>query len=299
VRLDLSHDGKLVTYSRCNDEGESGWDLYGLWLGDGRNAEEFRITRLRTPVALTAKVKTSPPSWDQRVKKYLCAFSIDENVHLVYHDGTSPAGTANLTDLIEFPERRGADTSFHRLRVNPVFPHLLYYRRNGVKDNWVVDLSERPMKSRRISTYSASIHATWSGDGRILAGSMHGPWVEWSIAESGGRLRAEFPKREIGPFGSNGKPGIFYGCYAKDHPWLAVATRYDQEPGGSLWLMHLETGKATYLCKTRYFGPNTAGQPRLGFIDNDRALVFSSDDSHGRSAPQPSQVYIVRPLPRP
>lgn len=116
----MSRDGKLVTYVRRNDGVESDWDLHGLWLGDGTDAREFRITRLRTPVARTPKVKTALPSWEQRARKYLRAFSIDGSVHLVFHDGTSPR-VAPLTDLAQFPARRDADTSFHRIRLNPVF----------------------------------------------------------------------------------------------------------------------------------------------------------------------------------
>ncbi len=296
TRVDMSPDGKLVTYPRCNEDGEAGWDLYGLWLGDGREGQEFRITRRRTPVEATPKVKSSPACWDGRAGKYLCAYSIDDRVHLIYHDGTGEREAA-LTDLAEFAERRGEDTSFHRIRLNPVFPHLLYYRRNGVKDNWVVDLAGGGAPSRRISDYTASIHATWSGDGRTLAGSMHGPWVEWPVADGKGKLLPAFSARESGPFGRDGRPGIFYGCYSPDRRVLAVATRYDQEPGGSLWLLNTETGKAAYLCRARYFGPETAGQPRMGFAGDGRTLVFSSDNSHGRAIPLPPQVFIVGPLP--
>lgn len=77
-----------------------------------------------------------------------------------------------------------------------------------------------------------------------------------------------------------------------------MATRYDEEPGGSLWLMNRKTGQAAHLCKARYFGPVVAGQPRMGFIDRDRALAFSSDNSVGGSSSQPPQIFVVRPLPR-
>jgi len=303
VRIDMSQDGKLVTYTRFNDAPDSGWDLYGFRPGVGRQVEEFRITQLRTLAESTNRVKTSPAAWDARAAKYLCSFSIDDTVWLVYDDGKGPGGnrgptSAPLTDLADFPERRQSETSFHRIRLNPAFANLLYYRRNGVRDNWAVDLFAPAPKSRRITDYQASIHATWTPDGRILAGSMKGPWMEWTVADSDGRLLSQIASRGMGSFGRNGRPGIFYGCYSNDGQRLAVATRYDQEPGGSLWLMNRETGKAAYLCKTRYFGPVVAGQPRLGFIDHDRAIVFSSDNSVGRSASQPPQIFLVRPLPQ-
>ena len=294
TRVDMSTDGKLITYTKVNPDNGVTWDLYGFRTS---LASEFRISNLNTPVGLTRKVKTSPPSWDAKVGKYLCAFSIDDKVFLFHDDGKQPV-TAQLTDLDDFPERKAEDMSFHRIRLNPVFPNLLYYRRNGVSDNWLVDLSQPQPRSRRISGYTKSIHATWSADGRMLAGSMHGPWVTWRVADAGGRLTKDFEQSEIGTFGSGAKAGIFYGCYASDSKKIAIATRYDQEPGGSIWLMDAASGKAVYLCKARYFGPVTEGQPRMGFVDNGRALAFSSDNSVGLADSKPPQVFVIGPLPK-
>ena len=294
TRVDMSMDGKLITYTKVNPEDGRTWDLYGFRTGP---AVEFRISKLRTLVTLTKKVKTSPPSWDSRAGKYLCAFAIDDRVFLFDDDGKQLI-TPQLTDLDDFPERKAEDTSFHRIRLNPVFPNLLYYRRNGVSDNWLVDLSQPQPRSRRISDYKKSIHATWSADGQVLAGSMHGPWVTWKVANANGQLADKFEQRELGTFGSNGKAGIFYGCYANDSKKIAIATRYDQEPGGSIWLMDAATGKAIYLCKARYLGPVTEGQPRMGFVDNGRALAFSSDNSAGLADSKPPQVFVIGPLPK-
>ena len=294
TRVDMSTDGKLITYTKINPEDGGTWDLYGFRTG---SALEFRISKLNTPVGLTTKVKTSPPSWNSSAGKYLCAFSIDETVFLFNDDGNQPI-TAKLTDLDDFPERKAEDTSFHRIRLNPVFPNLLYYRRNGVSDNWLVDLSQPQPRSRRISGYTKSIHATWSADGQVLAGSMHGPWVTWKVANANGQLADKFEQRELGTFGSGGKAGIFYGCYSSDNKKIAIATRYDQEPGGSIWLMDATTGKAVYLCNARYFGPVTEGQPRMGFVDNGQALAFSSDNSAGLADSKPPQVFVIGPLPK-
>ena len=99
---------------------------------------------------------------------------------------------------------------------------------------------------------------------------MHGPWVTWQVADAGGRLLKEFEQRELETFGSGAKAGIFYGCYASDSKKIAIATRYDQNPGGSIWLMDAATGKNVYLCKARYFGPVTEGQPRALWIMTGR-----------------------------
>ena len=294
TRVDMSTDGKLITYTKVNPADGNTWDLYGFRTGPD---VEFRISKLRTLVTLTKKVKTSPPSWDARTGRYLCAFSVDDKVFLFYEDGKQLV-PAPLTDLEEFPERKTEDTSFHRIRLNPVFPSLLYYRRNGVSDNWIIDFSAPQPRSRRISDYTKSIHATWSADGRVLAGSMHGPWITWRVADGRGQMTDEFDQQELGTFGSGGKAGIFYGCYSADSKTIAVATRFDQEPGGSIWLMNASTGKAVYLCKARYFGPVTEGQPRMGFVDSGRALAFSSDNSVGAPTSKPPQVFVITPLPK-
>lgn len=87
--------------------------------------EEVRITHLRTPMALTSKVKTSPAAWDERAGKYLCAFGIDETAYLIYDEPrlslTSPIfpfrlrrPPGNLLRLLL--ERRQQDRGGHTLR---------------------------------------------------------------------------------------------------------------------------------------------------------------------------------------
>jgi hypothetical protein len=51
--------------------------------------------------------------------------------------------------------------------------------------------------------------------------------------------------------------------------------------------MDRQSRKATYICKARTFGPALAAQPRMGFIDRDRAIVFSTDNS--AAGPRPAR----------
>ncbi len=309
-RADMSADGRFVSYTRMNDAPETGWDLYGFFVGGGVKVEELRITRLDTPRSKTAKVKTSPAAYDPKTKKYLCLFTIADRMYVVYHDGTSPksggAGPAlvGLTDNKDRPERQEHDTSFHRARLNPVFPNLIYYRRNGTMDNWVIDWTEPKPASILFNETTLSVHAIWTPDGTKIAGKEGpkgaGAWVERTVADREGRILPTagyrtVEKRVVGPFGRGDAkyPGIFYASYSPDGSLIAVATDYRADPGGAIWLMNAQSGAPRFLCKARYLGPVAQGQPRLGFFRGREGLAFSTDNSAGSRRSKPPQIYVV------
>lgn len=309
IRVDLSADGRLVTYARLNDAPAQGWDLYGFLVGDGVNVQEFRITHLDTPAAQTAKIKTSPATRDARTGKYVCLFTIDDRMLVVHHDGTSPRGgpgpaTITLTDLDQHPERRERDTSFHRARLNPVYPNLVYYRRNGIRDNWVIDWTAAEPRSVLFNDTTLSVHSGWTPDGLKVAGKEgprgSGAWIERTVADRTGRLlpnagHRTVEKKTVGPFGQGDAryPGIFYASYSPDGSLLAVATDYRSDPGGFIWLLDARTGTPRLVCQARYVGPVTQGQPRLGWIRGNEALAFSTDNSVGLKESHPPQIYVV------
>ncbi len=311
VRLDMSADGRFVSYTRMNDAPETGWDLYGFFVGDGVKVDELRITRLNTPRAKTPKIKTSPAAFDPKTRKYLCLFTIADKMYVIYHDGTSPkSGGAGpelvgLTDNKERPERPGQDSSFHRARLNPVFPNLIYYRRNGTRDNWVFDRTAPEPASVLFNETTLSVHALWTPDGTKIAGregpAGAGAWVERTVADREGRIlpaadHRTVEKRVVGPFGRGDAkyPGIFYASYSPDGSLLAVATDYRADPGGAVWLMDTRAGTPRFLCKTRYLGPVAQGQPRLGFFRGREGLAFSTDNSVGSPLSKPPQIYVVK-----
>ena len=99
-------------------------------------------------------------------------------MYIVYHDGTSPtsggAGPAlvKLTDHNDRPERQGSDASFHRVRLNPVFPNLVYYRYNETRDNWIIDWTKPKPKGVLFNETKLSVHASWTPDGTKVAGRI-------------------------------------------------------------------------------------------------------------------------------
>lgn len=319
IRVDLSPDGKFVSYARMNDgpaaaaAEENGWDIYGFMVNDGVNVREIRLTRMNNPRGATSKVKTSPATYDPKTGKYVVAFSIEDQLYLVNHDGSSPLGGAagpmrvNLTDLDEFPGRRGEkDVSFHRIRLNPVFPNIIYYRRNGVKDNWIIDWTQTKPRSTLFNRQTKAFHSVWTPDGTRLAGKERDPreasgvWREFTVVGRDGKVLPNagyqtVQRREIRLSGIGDKkfPDIFYGSYSPDGSLLVVATDYRQEPGGSIWLIDTKTGKAKYLCKARYAGPVTQGQPRLGFFRGNAGIAFSTDNSFGLKESKPPQIYKI------
>ena len=310
IRVDMSADGRFVSYARMNNAPESGWDIYGFFVGDGVKVEEFRVTRLDTPQAKTPKIKTSPATLDSKTNKYLCLFSIEDEMYLVYHDGTSPtrggAGPAVVKpkDHNDLSQSQGHDGSFHRVRLNPVFPNLVYYRYNETRDNWVIDWTAPKPKGVLFNETKLSVHASWTPDGTKVAGKEgprgSGAWVERTVTDRDGHIlsTADYrtvEKRVVGPFGQGDAkyPGIFYASYSPDGSLIAVATDYRSEPGGTLWLMDARTGTPRFICKARYVGPVTQGQPRLGFFRGEQGLAFSTDNSVGLPESKPPQVYVV------
>ncbi|MBD2089222.1 hypothetical protein H6F67_05070 [Microcoleus sp. FACHB-1515] len=303
ARFDLSYDGKFVSYLRLNNAPDAGWDLYGFSLADCR---ERRITQQQWS-AQTPRLKTSPATWDAAAKKYLIAFSIDNALYLVYQDGIAPNGQS-APQQIPLGDSENAN-SFHRIRLNPRFPHILLYRRNpaaGDRDDpsdniWVSDWTKAPIAQQWFNKNDAP-HSIWTPDG--LRVGIDRIWTEYTIVQPDGTLipnltPASVQSRQIGPFGKGDSnyASVFYGSYSPDGREIAIATQPEAHAGGKIWLMNAETGAVRYLTEALSLGPVETGQPRLGFFNGNRGIAFSSDRSWGKSTSAPPQIYTITELP--
>lgn len=310
-RADLSYDGEFVSYIRTNTAPDTGWDVYGFRVAKSGRGEELRITDRRFPVDLTPKIKTSPAVFDRAAGKYLVAFTVDQTLYLIWHDGAAPGGGREPRAVpLTNPE---AKSSFHRVRLNPRFSNLIMYRRNppnskaedGASRNlWVIDWTVSPAKSVQWHDDAKGPHMLWTPDGRHVA--VDRLWTEFEVATAEGKVIADLDprtvrSRQIGPFGQ-GDPRyapVFYGSYSADGTLVAIATRPDSDEGGKLWVMDRASGRVRYLARARSFGPVTSGQPRLGFFQGTTGIVFSTDKSWGAAASAPPQVYTITGFERP
>ncbi|MGH8135083.1 MAG: hypothetical protein ACRER4_01950 [Steroidobacteraceae bacterium] len=307
ARFDMSSDGRLISYLRMNDAPDSGFDLYGYRLD---RPGEFRITRANYS-AETPYIKTSPASWDSQTNKFVLAFAVDQQLYIVREDGTSAIGAGPQPVALN-----DADSSlpFHRIRLNPVYPHLLFYRREGKAEGivtvgrlpprmYIADLrSSRPrgVKLFRDGSDVNPEHPGWTPDGRKIA--VAAIWTEFPVVDDAGRIPDTLALessdgRQIGPFGKGDAnfPAVVFGTYSADGKKIAIATPSTRRAPGELYLMDSRDGKVRRLCRTNYVGRPMAGQPLTSFVGNTSKILLSTDNSWGLQQPLRPQVYLVDP----
>lgn len=302
AHMDISYDARIATYPRVNDSGDS-WDFYGLLLQE--EFQELRITEQNYPLREGDSIVTSPASWDAKAERYLMAYGINSDLFLVYADGGNQFAQVGpwqptLTDLSGDPRRRENDTRLARVRINPVHASLLLFRRYGVGDLWMHDIRASMNQSVRISDVVKTSNPQWTPDGIRVGAKEHGVWVERTVATLlgdgvGKRSIANVKKKVMGAFGGLRPEGaVFYAAYSRDGTYVAVATDHRQSGGGKLYLLDTKTGKTRLLCDLRSSGADARGQPRIGFLEGQSALLFSSDHSAGLEDVSPPQIFMVR-----
>ena len=304
TRFDLSSDSQFASYAKRNPSPETGWDLYGFYLGDRAAIKELRITRNQYPIS-TNKIKTSPATLDPKRKQYIIAFSINNHLYVIQANGQGPNGKPGPQEIqLNDPE---VENTFHRIRLNPKYSNLIFYRRNAKKQEalassspnlWVTDWSKPTEKPTLWHNQAKGVHMVWTPEGENIATA--GTWTEYHVVNNQGNIIPGInpdtvKTRQIGPFGK-GNPAyarIFYGSYSPDGALIAIATRPDSDDGGKLWLMNRQTGQVTYLAKSRSHGPIPCGQPRLGFFSGNRGIAFSTDNSWAEPIWKEPQVYTI------
>ncbi|MSQ92761.1 MAG: hypothetical protein EXR87_07520 [Gammaproteobacteria bacterium] len=150
---------------------------------------------------------------------------------------------------------------FYRLRLNPAYPYLLFYRREAKVEPlaivgrraprmYVTDLrSSKPhgVKLFRDGGDVDSDHPGWTPDGRRIA--VAGIWTEFTVVNDQGNipesLELEYADgRQIGPFGKgNAKfTRAIWGTYSLDGRKIAVATLPTKKAPGERYLMDRQDG---------------------------------------------------------
>ncbi len=302
THMDMSYDRHIITYPRVNDDGDS-WDFYGIPLQEN-DLQELRITQKNHPLKNGDTIVTSPASWDAKVERYLMSYGINSEIYLVYADGGDQFAQVGpwqptVTDLMQEPSRREKNTRLARVRLNPAYPSLLLFRRQGVGDLWLQDIRTGSKPSVRLSD-EKSANALWTPDGGRVGAKEQGMWVERSVATLLGNVVdklnvTNIKKKVIGAFGGLRQEGAaLFASYSADGKYVAVVTDHRQNGGGKLYLMDLKSGKTRLLCDLRYHGSQLRGQPRIGFLEGQTALVFSSDQSAGLEEVNPPQLFMVR-----
>ncbi len=307
ARFDMSADGRLISYLRMNDAPEGGFDLYAY---DLEQPGEFRVTRSNL-TAKTQYVKTSPAVWDSKARTFVLAFAVDRDLYVVRANRTKQADTHPIPVIIKDPDDA---FPFHRLRLNPVYPYLLFYRREAKVDPraivgylaprmYVADLrSSQPHGVRlfRDGGDVSSEHPGWTPDGRRIA--VAATWTEFPVVNDRGNIPDSLELenadgQQIGPFGrSNSKfARALWGTYSPDGRKIAVATPSTKKAPGELYLMDRQEGTVRRLAQTNSFVRAMAGEPRISFVGNSGKILLSTDNSWGRQQPAFAKVYLIDP----
>jgi uncharacterized protein (TIGR03437 family) len=280
-------DGRFVYYQGQNPNQTA--DLYAVPISQAGACQQIRLTNLNwVPAQTPPTLVISTSSLDPASGKNVIAWSEANVLHRVLEDGTA------LSDVtLGDPENANV---FHRIRLNPVFPNILWYKRDQPLPNpdgvaepeiWVVDLRS-PNAVYSLTGTLAADHNAWSPDGREIGyHDQNGNWYVADVLNSDGTFKlanGAFTSVKIGP------PAPFvsdanYCVWAPDGS-VFLCTTGAAHPGTPIYLMSLDGSKTMYLSATDSAAASDAGIPKAGFLDMTH-IVFSSDRT---GTPQ---VYIL------
>src|SRR5271157_1501680 len=270
-------DGKFVYYQGQKPNQTA--DLYAVPISQAGSCQQLRLTNLNwVPVQTPPTLVISTSSLDPATGKNVIAWSEANVLHRVLDDGTALPDTT-LGD----PENANV---FHRIRLNPVFPNILWYKRDRPLPNpdgvaqpeiWVADLRS-PNTVYSLTGTLAADHNAWSPDGRQIGyHDQNGNWYVADVLNSDGTFKlanGAFTSAKIGP------PAPFvsdanYCVWAPDGS-VFLCTAGGSHPGTPVYLMSLDGGKTKYLSATDSIASTDAGIPKAGFLDMAH-IIFSSD----------------------
>src|SRR5271157_197865 len=270
-------DGKFVYYEGQNPNQTA--DLYAVPISQSGSCQQIRLTNLNwVPVSPPSALTVSTSSIDPATGKNVIAYSEANLLRRVLDDGTA------LPDVIlGDPENANV---LHRIRLNPAFPNILWYKRDQPLPNpdgvampeiWVVNLNS-PNTVYSLTGSLPADHNAWSPDGtQIGYHDQNGAWYVADVVNQDGAFKLSngaFTSRKIGP-----PPPFAYDanyCVWAPDGSVFLCTAGSSHPGTPVYLMSLDGSKIKYLAATDSAGSTDAGIPKAGFLDMGH-ILFSSD----------------------
>lgn len=227
----------------------------------------------------------STSSFDSKTGHNVIAFSEGTELHEVLDDGTA------LPDLtLGDPENNDV---FHRMRLNPVFPDVLWYKRdqpapnpNGIAqpEIWVVNL-QSPNTVYSVTGSIPADHASWFKDGTKLGYIYNGFWYQADVLNPDGSFNLNssggFTLTEIGP--PQNSFTVNYCNLSPDGSVYVCSESYQ-----AIYLMSLDGTKTKFLASpdSSSTGAIYNGIPKPRFLDMQH-IIFSSDRTGS------PQVYVI------
>jgi hypothetical protein len=295
----ISPDGLLAYFDKPILGGvPNGEDIFGGFLNVNPFAES-QITNLDLAAQPPLPVwEISPSASDGSGGQYI-AFSPDTLLHEVHVPANGPPQIMQSITLND-PE---SNSTFHRLRMNPKFPNIVMYKRNGTQgaggtpELWLVDLNTCQnyiCASSSIINLVANLlgqgqpgeadHMVWSPDGLdidFLEPDIADSWLAQNVVKSDGTINANFTLTELGPFGT---PAMTADYCVFPHDWptatvlACVAGPASPTKPKTAYLMSSD-GKGTtkLLSATDALVVTINGTPMPQFGQDDEHLMFNSD----------------------
>jgi len=271
----VSNDGKFAYYQGQNSNKTA--DMYAVPISQAGTCAPLRLSMRNmtlVPPAPTLLISTS--TIDPSTHRDVIAFSEGTILHRVLDNGTALADVT-LGD----PENT---SPFHRLRLNPMFPSVMEYKRDQPLPNpnavaepeiWIVNLAAPGTVYSLAGDLSAD-HPAWSSDGTKLGFIANGYWYVATVLKPSGafNLNAEgaFPLTLVGPPGASGFTVDF--CSPSPDGTLYVCAQSFQ----SIYLMSLDGTQTKFLVAPDSDpGESTyQGIPKPRFLDMAH-IMFTSD----------------------
>ena len=289
IESTVTTNGQDIYYEGQNPNGTA--DIYAVPISQTGTCKQVRLSKLNmTPIAPLGVIQVSPASHDSTTGKDVIAFSEGLIVHRITGSGAS---WSSLPDInLPDPENKQV---FHRIRLNPAFPNILWWKRdapnpnpNGVATDalYVANLDASPIVAYSVAGSGVGAgHPSWSTDGLQLGYLVNGAWTVANVLNDNGTFALHNGAFSISRIGPNGT-----GFGADYCTWSPDGTVYVCNAIGGLgdpvYLMSLDGSKTKVLSTTNSTGTVDAGVPKPVWLDMQHILFSSDATGH-------PQIYMI------
>jgi len=267
----FSPDGKKVYYITRSGPSEPGMDLYAY---DMATHQANRITTVHS----SRLIEFSPGV--HTAKGNMLVSSPGNIAYTIYDDGTG-----NTQLAFDDPYK---DDTFHRLRISPTHPNLIFFNRNHRGLGALHPLFSYDTDIKK--TYSVTDQAThqlWAPDGIHIAYNG-GPDYHFHIIKYDGT-----EDREVDPIE---REGTAYCTYPPDGADVLACANFDTTghypmPGSIFLLAADGSNRVVFVCNHNSKQESFWGEPALHYLQDRYHIAFRSD------ATGDVQIYVAE-LPK-